>query len=75
MNIYTTEISPETSDTKGYTVVRCPHDFADGHKCKRQLFRLRCNDNTTIEIKCPKCKTVLRINVIGTKPNSAVEQR
>lgn len=73
MNIYTVETSPETSKSKDYITVRCPHYFADGFKCGRQLFRLRCDGWASIEIKCPKCKTTLRVNIVGT--GSAVEQR
>lgn len=66
MNFYTVEIPPETSDND-YIEVRCPHNHPDGHKCRRMLFRFKCKGSTSIEIRCPKCKTIIRVNVVGAK--------
>lgn len=66
MRIYTTETSPEAKDEKKYISVRCPHIDTYGYVCGRQLLRLTCDGSATMEIKCPKCKSVVRVNVVGT---------
>lgn len=67
MNVYTIEIPSKETHINSHMVIRCPHVSEDGFKCGRQLFRLRCVGMASIEVKCPKCKAVLRITADNDK--------
>lgn len=65
MRIYTTETTPEVKDGKKYISIRCPHIDMYGYVCGRQLMRLSCDGSAVLEVKCQKCKSVIRVNVVG----------
>lgn len=64
MQFYTVETSPEVQNGEKYVSVRCPHIGINGYVCDRQLLRLVCDGNASIEIKCPKCKSLIRVKVL-----------
>lgn len=65
MNIYPVETRPEDRDGMPFVSVRCPHIDRCGYVCGRQLLRLVCDGNATIELKCPKCKSIILVKVVG----------
>lgn len=65
MDVYTIETGGEKQDGRRYVSARCPHIGRDGYVCDRQLLKVECKGDATIEIKCPKCKSLVRVRVIG----------
>ncbi len=63
MAVYTIESRPEDKDNSKYVSIRCPHIGINGYVCERQLIRFIKGSDAEFEIKCPKCKSVIRVSI------------